>query len=183
MHRLCFAAALCFAVLCFAVLCLAVLGGPSSSVAAAAASGLNSLRGPLSVIHVGELRDGGTLTLALADPQGLGDGVLFDYKHGSKTQGRLYADGHLVPLGSPAQVRVLAAIGRYLDAQFTPAQQINLASGTLTAAAHAYGDRGYYACRLLYAARRLQQIAIAKPKACFNNKPISVSDGNIGGFS
>ena len=143
-----------------AALLSTLLGVPATSIAAAAAApSLNRLSGPLSVIHVGELRDGGTLTLAIADPHGLGDGVLFNYKHGFKTQGRLYADGHLVPLGSPAQAQVLAAIHRYLDAQFTPAQQADLAAGTLTAAAHAYGERGYYACRLLRAVSRLEKFS------------------------
>ena len=143
-----------------AALCFAVLSIPASSGAAAAAvPDLNRLSGPLSVIHVGELRDGGTLTLGLADPHGLEDGVLFNYKRGSKTQGRLYADGHLVPLGSPEQAQVLAAIRQYLDAQFMPKQQTYLASGTLTAAAHAYGERGYYACRLLRAEERLQKFS------------------------
>ena len=149
-----------------AALLFTVLSVSASSIAAATAvPSLNRLSGPLSVIHVGELRDGGTLTLALADPQGLGDGVLFNDKRGSKTRGRLYADGHLVPLGSPAQARVLAAIQRYLDAQFTPARLANLASGTLTAAAHAYGERGYYACRLLRAAERLKRFSAASQKA------------------
>lgn len=124
---------------------------------------LNRLNSPLTVVHVGELRDGGTVTVALADPHGLGDGVLFNYKHGSATQGRLYADGHLVPLGSAAQARVLAAIQRYLDAQFTPAQQAALTAGTLTAAAHAYGERGYYAWRLLRAVSRLKQLSATNP--------------------
>ena len=142
-----------------AALLFAVLGVPASlGAASAAVPSLNRLSGPLSVIHVGELRDGGTLTLAVADPQGLGDGVLFNGKRGSKTQGRLYADGHLVPLGSAAQQQVLLAIQRYLDAQFTPAQQKSLASETLTAATHAYGERGYYACRLLRAVRRLKKL-------------------------
>lgn len=133
------------------------------AAAVAAAPDLNRLNSPLSVVHVGELRDGGTLTVALADPHGLGDGVLFNYKHGSATQGRLYADGHLVPLGSAAQARVLAAIQRYLDAQFTPAQQAALTAGTLTAAAHAYGERGYYAWRLLRAVSRLKQLSATNP--------------------
>ena len=131
-----------------------ILVGPMAALAAA--PDVSRLRSPLSVVHVGELRDGGTLTLALADPHGSGDGVLFNYKHGSATQGRLYADGHLMPLGSAAQARVLAAIQHYLDAQFTPTQQADLAAGTLTAAAHAYGERGYYACRLLRAVSRLK---------------------------
>lgn len=143
----------------FAVLCTLT----SFTATVAAAPRLNSLSGPLTVIHVGELRDGGTLTLALADPHSLGDGVLFNYKHGSATQGRLYADGHPVPLGSAAQARVLAAIQRYLDAQFTPAQQADLAAETLTAATHAYGEHGYYACRLLRAISHLKQLSATNP--------------------
>jgi len=145
-----FAAALLFAV-------LGVLVGATAAVAAA--PDVSRLRDPLTVVHVAELRDGGTLTLALADPHGLGDGVLFNYKRGSATQSRLYADGHVVALGSAAQARVLEAIQRYLDAQFTPAQQAGLAAGTLTAAAHADGERGYYACRLLHAIDRLEQLS------------------------
>ncbi len=148
MRSHCFAAALLFAALGVVI---------GSAAALAAAPDVSRLREPLTVIHVGELRDGGTLTLGLADSRGLGDGVLFNYKRGSATQGRLYADGHLVPLGSAAQTQVFAAIQRYLDRQFTPAQQTNLAAGTLTAAAHADGERGYYACRLLHAVARLKQ--------------------------
>lgn len=149
-----------------AALLFTVLGiVPNPTAGMAAAPCLDRLQGPLSVIHVGELRDGGTLTLALADPHSLGDGVLFNYKHGSAAQGRLYADGHLVSIGNTTQARVLAAIQRYLDAQFTPAQQADLAAGTLTAAAHAYGERGYYACRLLRAVSRLKQLSAASSKA------------------
>jgi len=142
-----------------ALLLFALLGVLAGLSVAAANPNLSQLSDPLSVIHVGELRDGGTLTLALAGPHGLGNGVLFNYKRGSSTQGRLYADGHLVPLGSAAQARVLAAIQRYLDAQFTPTQQAALESGTLTAAAHAYGERGYYAYRLLHAVDRLRKLS------------------------
>lgn len=150
----------------FAAVLIAVLGVLSGSVAAlAAAPDISRLHNPLTVVHVGELRDGGTLTLALADPRGLGDGVLFNYKRGSKTPGRLYADGHLVPLGGAAQTQVVAAIQRYLDAQFTPARQTDLAAGTLTAAAHTYGERGYYACRLLRAVARLKRLSAASAKA------------------
>ncbi len=156
MRSLCLVAASLFAV-------LGIL--PLSTAAVAAAPSLSGLHGPLSVVHVSELRDGGTLTLALADPHGLGDGVLLNYKHGSATQGRLYADGHLVPLGGAGQARVFAAIQRYLDFQFTPAQQVDLAAGTLTTAAHAYGEHGYYACRLLRAVSRLKQISTASRKA------------------
>ncbi len=105
---------------------LGVLAG--LSVAANAGTDLNQLSGPLSVIHVGELRDGGTLTLALADPCGVGNGVLFNDKHGSTTQGRPYADGHLVPLGSAAQQRVLAAITQYMSRQFTLQQLSKIAN-------------------------------------------------------
>ncbi len=156
MRSHCFAAALLIAV-------LGVLIGTTAALAAA--PDVSRLRNPLTVVHVGELRDDGTLTLALADLHGLGDGVLFNYKRGSLAQGRLYADGHLVPLGSAVQARVLAAIQRDLDAQFTPAQQSDLAAGTLTAAAHAYGERGYYACRLLRAVSRLKQLSAASPGA------------------
>ena len=153
--------------LCFFVLAgLAAVSAPLLGHAAPAVSApklprlqLDRLHGPLSVIHVGELRDGGTLTIALADANGTGDGVLFNYKHGSKAQGRLYADGHLLPPGSPEQQIVLAAIGRYLNAQFAPARLAVLGSGTLSAAAHADGDRGYYACRLLRAVNRLEQLS------------------------
>jgi len=144
-----------------AALLFVVLSIPAGFAAAAATPSLDRLHGPLSVVHVGELRDGGTLTLALADPRGLGDGALFNYKCGSSTQDRLYADGHLVPLGSTAQARVLVAIQHYLDAQFTPARLADLAAGTLTAAAHAYGERGYYAYRLLRAINRLKQLSAA----------------------
>ena len=151
---------------CFAAAPLFVMLGVLTGFAAAAAAtpDFTRLQGPLNVIHVSELRDGGTLTLALADPRGLGDGVLFNYKRGSPTQGRLYTDGHLVPLGSAAQARVLAAIRRYLDTQLTLAQQADLAAGTLTTAAHAYGESGYYACRLLRAVGRLKQLSAASRK-------------------
>jgi len=144
-----------------ALLLFALLGVLAGLSAAAAGPNLSQLSDPLSVIYIGELHDGGTLTLALADPHGLGDGVLFNYKRGSSTQGRLYADGQLVPPGSAAQARVLAAIQRDLNAHFTPVQQTALESGTLTAAAHAYGERGYYAYRLLHATDRLETLSNA----------------------
>jgi hypothetical protein len=149
-----------------AALLFATLGIVTSFVAAAsAAPNLDRLQAPLSVVYVGELRDGGMLMLALSDSHGSGDGVLFNYKRGSVTQGRLYADGHLVPLGSAAQAQVLAAIQRYLDAEFTAVQQKDLAAGTLTAAARTYGERGYYACRLTRAVHRLNQLSAASLKA------------------
>ena len=143
--------------LTFALLCFAAVPPVCHAAPLTAASQMVQLQGPLSVVHIGELRDGG-LIVGLADERGLEDGVLFNYKRATATQGRLYADGRLVPLGSALQNRVLAAVRRYLDEQFTSSQQAIIVQGTLHSAAKAYGERGFYAWRLLHAIHRLESV-------------------------
>ena len=80
---------------------------------------LNGLREPLSVVTVVMERDGGTLVVGLRDADGKTDGCEFNYKmsgdHGpNSAYGRLYADGWLVPLGSPIEEKVARAVRRFV---------------------------------------------------------------------
>lgn len=142
---------------------LTCLGAPLAAVKAPQARHafrLDHLRDPLTVTGVVQKRDGGSLVVLLGDAKGRKEGALFNGQVRSRTAGRLYVEDWLVPLGDPVANRVVRAIHRYADKQFTPAQQAAMEADTKYAGTK-FGERGFDTARLLQAAERLTELSAA----------------------
>jgi hypothetical protein len=118
----------------------------------------DTLRDPLTVSSVVQERDGGSLCVSLVDATGRKDVAFFSSRRGSPTAGRLYVDEWLVPLRDPVEKRVIGAIHRSVDSQFTPDEQSAIEKDDRKAAA-GYGQRGFWASRLLQAVTRLRNLS------------------------